>query len=60
MGQRCHTGFLARLIGAVEIKLQRIVVCQNAGCLLRFGSGLLFQLQVAGALLAGPVFLQLI
>jgi hypothetical protein len=60
MGQCCHTGFLPRLIGAVAIKLQRVVVCQNAGCLLRFGSGLLFQLQVAGALLAGPVLLQLV
>lgn len=60
MGQCRHLGVLARLIGAVEIELQRVVIRQGEAALLRFWRSLLFQLQIARAHLARTILLQLV
>jgi hypothetical protein len=60
VGQRRLFGLPARLLGAIKIELQRVIGCRAGSRLLSFRRSLLFQLQVGGAHLAGPILLQLI
>lgn len=60
MRERCLLRLAARLLRAIEVELQRIGNCHAERRLLCFWRDLLFQLQVAGADLAGPVLLQFI
>lgn len=60
MRERCLLRLDARLLRAIEVELQRVGICHAESRLLRFRRDLLFQLQIAGAHLAGPILLQLV